>query len=41
MQINSSAYDDGWMMKVKVSDASELDDLMNATDYEKTIEEAH
>ena len=41
VQINSSAYGDGWMMKVKVSDPSELDNLMNAEAYEKTIAEAH
>ena len=41
MQINSAAYGDGWMMKVKASDPSELDSLMNAEAYEKTIAEAH
>ena len=29
------------MMKIKASDPSELDSLMDATAYEKTTEEAH
>ncbi len=40
-QINSSAFGDGWMMKIKASDPSELDSLMDATAYEKTTDEAH
>ena len=41
VQINSSAFGDGWMMKIKASDPSELDSLMDAAAYEKTTEEAH
>lgn len=33
--INKDAYGN-WIMKVKMSDPSELDALMNASDYEKT-----
>jgi glycine cleavage system H protein len=31
--INQDAYGDGWMFKLKLSDASELDGLMAAEDY--------
>lgn len=31
--VNDSAYEDGWMIKVKLSDASEIDSLMSAEDY--------
>jgi glycine cleavage system H protein len=35
--INSDPYGAGWIIKVKVADASELDDLMDAAAYEKHI----
>lgn len=35
--VNEDAYGKGWIIKISVSDPSELDSLMNATDYEKTI----
>ena len=31
--INKSPYGDGWMLKIELSDPSELDMLMNAEDY--------
>jgi len=31
--VNSDAYGEGWMIKVKLSDASEKDDLLKADDY--------
>ena len=31
--INDSPYDEGWMLVVKVSDRSELNNLMNADQY--------
>ena len=37
--INEDPYGDGWMIKVKMSDITELDDLMTAEQYEKYIEE--
>ena len=37
--VNSAAEGDGWMAKVKLSDASELDDLMDADAYAKFCEE--
>ena len=35
--VNSSAYEDGWMVKVKLSDASEKDDLLDAGEYSAHI----
>jgi glycine cleavage system H protein len=31
--INSSPYDKGWIFKVRINNSSELDDLLNASDY--------
>ena len=36
--VNEDPYGDGWMIKVKVSDAGELDELMSAEDYKKEVE---
>jgi len=35
--VNSDPYGDGWMIKVKFSDASQLDELMSADDYKALI----
>ena len=35
--VNEDAYGDGWLVKVKMSDASELDGLMAAAEYEEFI----
>ncbi len=35
--INKDPYGAGWMIKVKVSDASEIDDLMDAEGYEAHV----
>ncbi|MQL91633.1 hypothetical protein Taro_024239 [Colocasia esculenta] len=37
--INSSPYDDGWMIKVKPSNPSELESLMGSKEYIKFCEE--
>ncbi len=37
--INKSAFDKGWIIKIKMSDPSELDELMDAEDYKEMIEE--
>ena len=37
--INTSPYEDGWMVKIKLADTAELDDLMDADDYQSFIEE--
>jgi len=36
--INADPYGEGWLVKLKVSDTSALDALMNAADYEKFCE---
>ncbi|MEZ4949589.1 MAG: glycine cleavage system protein GcvH [Saprospiraceae bacterium] len=35
--INEDAYGEGWIIKVEMSDPSELDDLMDAAAYEALI----
>lgn len=35
--VNTDPYGDGWMIKVAVSDASEMDQLLSAAEYEKLI----
>ena len=35
--INSDPYGDGWIVKVKVSDVSELEELLDAHEYNKLI----
>jgi len=35
--VNRDSYGDGWMIKVKVSDASELDKLLSADEYKDLI----
>lgn len=37
--VNSSPYEDGWMVKVKLDDPAELDDLLNAEAYKAFVEE--
>jgi glycine cleavage system H protein len=35
--VNSSPYDEGWMVRVRVADASQLDDLLDADTYDALI----
>ena len=35
--VNDDPYGEGWMVKIKVSDPSEFDNLMNADDYQEII----
>ncbi len=37
--INEESYEGGWIVKVKMSDASELDNLKSAEDYLASIED--
>ncbi|AMF92247.1 glycine cleavage system protein GcvH [Vibrio fluvialis] len=37
--INEQPYEGGWIVKVKMSDAAELDDLKDAEEYLSSIEE--
>jgi glycine cleavage system H protein len=41
--VNTDPYGDGWMVKIKLSDQTEVDDLMNAEEYEEytQAESAH
>jgi glycine cleavage system H protein len=36
--VNDSPYDEGWMLKVKLTNAEELDRLMTAEEYENFIQ---
>lgn len=38
--VNDSPYEEGWMLKVNISNPSELDKLMSAADYERFLEAA-
>lgn len=35
--VNTDPYGDGWMIKIELSDVSELSDLLSAEEYEKLI----
>ena len=37
--INKSAFEEGWIVKIKLSDPTELDTLLKANEYAKLIEE--
>jgi glycine cleavage system H protein len=36
-KVNDNPYEDGWMIKIKISDVSELEELLSPEDYENTI----
>ena len=36
--VNNSPYENGWLFKIKLSDETELDDLLNAEDYKDSCE---
>lgn len=35
--VNESPYDKGWMIKIELSDASELDDLLDSAAYQELV----
>ncbi len=35
--VNNDAYGDGWIIKIKISDKSELEKLLSAEDYKELI----
>jgi glycine cleavage system H protein len=37
--INTSPYEDGWMIKIKVADPSEIKDLLDAEAYQQFVNE--
>jgi len=36
--VNTSAYTNGWMIKIKIGKASEVDSLLSASEYEDFVE---
>ncbi|PAJ74096.1 glycine cleavage system protein H [Pseudoalteromonas sp. NBT06-2] len=38
-QVNADSYGDGWLFRIKASDESELDNLLDAEGYENSIDE--
>ena len=38
--VNKDPYGDGWLAKVKLSDPSELDNLMNKSEYDEFMKQA-
>ena len=36
-KVNTDPYGDGWMIKVKISDASEVEDLLSSDDYKELV----
>lgn len=38
--LNSDPYGDGWIVEIEPADLSELDKLMTADQYQKTVEES-
>lgn len=36
--VNTDNYGDGWLLKIRMSDPTELDDLMSAEEYEEFLE---
>ncbi len=35
--VNEDPYGDGWLIKVKITDAAEMDDLMDHEEYEELV----
>lgn len=38
--VNDEPYDGGWLFKIRISDESELDELLDAEAYQSVIDEA-
>lgn len=36
-KVNSDPYGEGWMIKIKLSDSSQIDSLLNATAYKEVV----
>ncbi|MEG9327114.1 glycine cleavage system H protein [Salinimicrobium catena] len=37
-KVNTDPYGEGWMVKIRFSDASEVDDLLSAEEYTEVVE---
>ncbi len=40
-QVNESPYNDGWMLKIRMTDSAELDILLDADNYQAHIKAEH
>ncbi|MCC6935028.1 MAG: glycine cleavage system protein GcvH [Thermomicrobiales bacterium] len=38
--VNSSPYDDAWLVKIRISDPSQLEELMDSGEYSKLVAES-
>ncbi len=36
--VNKDPYEKGWMIKIQITDAAEINELLSATDYQKMID---
>ena len=36
-KVNSDPYGEGWMVKIKINDPSEIEDLLSADDYKELV----
>ncbi|WP_224488579.1 glycine cleavage system protein GcvH [Robertkochia flava] len=36
-KVNTDPYGDGWMIKVKITDTAEVDDLLSSDDYKELV----
>ena len=39
--VNQDPYGEGWTVRVRMSDPSEINDLLDASDYQKLVEDDH
>lgn len=39
--VNSSPYEDGWLLRVRMRDATELEKLLSAEEYEAHVRQEH
>jgi len=37
-QLNESPYDDGWLIKIRIADVNEFDELLSPSDYEMQLQ---
>ncbi len=37
-QLNDSPYDDGWLIKIRIADVNEVDELLTPSDYEMQLQ---
>jgi glycine cleavage system H protein len=38
-KVNESPYEEGWLVKIELQEEPDVSHLMNATDYQQTVEE--